>query len=171
MIINVSGVSLIAEVGLDALRDVAKTCKERGQQLVFVCTELMCAASSSLPTSTHWHRAAERRRSSTAGQHRCLNTRVTAAPVRIGHTVPVADRQRRSLRLRTRVTLFFSLTALVASLALAVVTYGVARNFLVDQRSQVILNQAVSERDDGASHALADPATSRPARSPPSCRT
>src|SRR5262249_28215081 len=33
---------------------------------------------------------------------------------------------------------------LVASLALAVVTYGVARNFLVDQRSQVILNQAVS---------------------------
>jgi len=41
MIINVSGVSLIAEVGLDALRDVAKTCAERGQQLVFVCTELM----------------------------------------------------------------------------------------------------------------------------------
>jgi anti-anti-sigma regulatory factor len=41
MIINLSGVSLIAEVGLDALRDVAKTCKERGQQLVFVCTELM----------------------------------------------------------------------------------------------------------------------------------
>jgi len=41
MIINVSGVSLIAEVGLDALRDVARTCAERGQQLVFVCTELM----------------------------------------------------------------------------------------------------------------------------------
>jgi anti-anti-sigma regulatory factor len=41
MIINLSGVSLIAEVGLDALRDVAKTCSERGQQLVFVCTELM----------------------------------------------------------------------------------------------------------------------------------
>ncbi len=56
----------------------------------------------------------------------------------------MADRQRRSLRLRTRVTLFFSLTALVASLALAVVTYGVARSFLVDQRSQVILTQAVS---------------------------
>jgi len=36
------------------------------------------------------------------------------------------------------------LTALVASLALAVVTYGVARNFLVDQRSQVIITQAVS---------------------------
>ena len=58
--------------------------------------------------------------------------------------MPVADRQRRSLRLRTRVTLFFSLTALVASLALAVVTYGVARNFLVDQRSKVIEAQAIS---------------------------
>ncbi len=41
-------------------------------------------------------------------------------------------------------TLFFSLTALVASLALAVVTYGVARNFLVDQRSKVIEAQAIS---------------------------
>jgi signal transduction histidine kinase len=40
--------------------------------------------------------------------------------------------------------MFFSLTALVAGLALAVVTYGVARNFLVDQRSDVILTQAVS---------------------------
>ncbi|MEY2401609.1 MAG: two-component system, OmpR family, sensor histidine kinase MtrB [Ilumatobacteraceae bacterium] len=40
--------------------------------------------------------------------------------------------------------MFFSLTALVASLALAVVTYGVARSFLVDQRSQAILTQAVS---------------------------
>jgi signal transduction histidine kinase len=36
------------------------------------------------------------------------------------------------------------LTALVASLALAVVTYGVARNFLVDQRSKVIEAQAIS---------------------------
>ena len=41
LVINLSGVSLIAEVGLDALRDVARTCSERGQQLVFVCTELM----------------------------------------------------------------------------------------------------------------------------------
>ena len=56
----------------------------------------------------------------------------------------MADRQRRSLRLRTRVTLFFSLTALVAGLALAVVTYAVARNFLVDQRSETILTQAVA---------------------------
>jgi two-component system, OmpR family, sensor histidine kinase MtrB len=42
------------------------------------------------------------------------------------------------------VTLFFSLTALVAGLALAVVTYAVARNFLVDQRSETILTQAVA---------------------------
>jgi two-component system sensor histidine kinase MtrB len=56
----------------------------------------------------------------------------------------VVDRQRRSLRLRTRVTLFFSLTALVAGLALAVVTYAVARSFLVDQRSETILTQAVA---------------------------
>jgi anti-anti-sigma regulatory factor len=41
LVINLSGVSLIAEVGLDALRDVARTCSERGQQLVFVCAELM----------------------------------------------------------------------------------------------------------------------------------
>ncbi len=38
LVINLSGVSLITEVGLDALRDVARTCTERGQQLVFVCT-------------------------------------------------------------------------------------------------------------------------------------
>jgi len=41
LVINLSGVSLIAEVGLDALREVAGTCAERGQPLVFVCTELM----------------------------------------------------------------------------------------------------------------------------------
>jgi len=41
MVVNLSCVSLIAEVGLEALRDVARTCAERGQQLVFVCTELM----------------------------------------------------------------------------------------------------------------------------------
>jgi anti-anti-sigma regulatory factor len=41
LVINLSGVPLIAEVGLEALRDVARTCSERGQQLVFVCAELM----------------------------------------------------------------------------------------------------------------------------------
>ena len=42
---------------------------------------------------------------------------------------------RRTLRLRTRVTLFFSLAAFLASLALAVVTYAVARSYLLDERS------------------------------------
>ena len=41
LVINLSGVSLLAEVGLEALRDVARICADRGQQLVFVCTELM----------------------------------------------------------------------------------------------------------------------------------
>lgn len=51
-------------------------------------------------------------------------------------------RRRRSLRLRTRVTLFFSLTALVASLALAVVTYAVARSVLIEQREETARAQA-----------------------------
>ena len=51
-------------------------------------------------------------------------------------------RRRRTLRLRTRVTLFFSLTALAASLGLAVVTYAVARSFLIDQRQQTAQTQA-----------------------------
>jgi anti-anti-sigma regulatory factor len=41
LVINLSGVSLLAEVGIEALRDVARVCADRGQQLVFVCTELM----------------------------------------------------------------------------------------------------------------------------------
>lgn len=51
-------------------------------------------------------------------------------------------RRRRTLRLRTRVTLFFSLTALVASLALAVVTYAVARSVLIEQRQETARSQA-----------------------------
>src|ERR1700712_2532236 len=62
------------------------------------------------------------------------------------HTVamPVAIRlrNRRKLRLRTRVTLFFSVTALVASLALAVVTYALARSVLTSQRTSVAKTQA-----------------------------
>jgi anti-anti-sigma regulatory factor len=41
LIINLSGVSLIAEVCLQALRDVAGSCTGRGQHVVFVCSELM----------------------------------------------------------------------------------------------------------------------------------
>ncbi|MCU1362022.1 MAG: mtrB [Ilumatobacteraceae bacterium] len=49
---------------------------------------------------------------------------------------------KRTLRLRTRATLAFSLTALAASLALAVVTYAVARNYLLDQRTSSAQSQA-----------------------------
>jgi two-component system, OmpR family, sensor histidine kinase MtrB len=57
--------------------------------------------------------------------------------------VAVTDQpRRRSLRLRTRVTLFFSLTALVASLALAIVTFVLARQFLVEQRTEAARIQA-----------------------------
>ena len=41
LVINLSGVSLLAEVGLEALREVARICADRGQQLVFVCAELI----------------------------------------------------------------------------------------------------------------------------------
>jgi anti-anti-sigma regulatory factor len=41
LVVNLSTVSLIAEVGLEALREIAQTCKARGQQVVFVCSELM----------------------------------------------------------------------------------------------------------------------------------
>ena len=51
-------------------------------------------------------------------------------------------RPRRALRLRARVTLFFALTALAASLGLAVVTYAVARNYLLDQRVSTAQSQA-----------------------------
>ena len=51
---------------------------------------------------------------------------------------------RRALRLRTRVTLFFSVTALVASLALGLVTYALARTFLTSQRESVARTQAFS---------------------------
>ena len=86
--------------------------------------------------------------------------------------MPVADRQRRSLRLRTRVTLFFSLTALVASLALAVVTYGVARNFLVDQRSQVDPHPGGRPTPRSVRSTLLQiPPVTRPTGRPPWCRT
>jgi len=51
-------------------------------------------------------------------------------------------RSRRTVRLRTRVTLFFSLATLLASLSLAVVTYLVARSYLLDQRTSVAESQA-----------------------------
>ena len=45
--------------------------------------------------------------------------------------------------MRTRVTLFFSLTALAAGLSLTAVTYTVARSYLLDQRTSVARQQAL----------------------------
>jgi signal transduction histidine kinase len=62
----------------------------------------------------------------------------------VDHTGRVVrrHRSRRTVRLRTRVTLFFSLATLLASLSLGVVTYAVARNYLLDQRTSVAKSQA-----------------------------
>ena len=65
-------------------------------------------------------------------------------------------RRRRTLRLRTRVTLFFALTALVTSLSLAVLTYAVARSFLIDQRMQVARTQAYNNARTVRDQLLAD---------------
>lgn len=46
------------------------------------------------------------------------------------------------MRLRTRVTVSFAVTALVASLGLAVATFVASRSFLIDQRQQTARNQA-----------------------------
>jgi two-component system, OmpR family, sensor histidine kinase MtrB len=51
-------------------------------------------------------------------------------------------RQRRSLDMRTRVTLLFALTALVAAAGLAVITYLVARANLIEQRTDAATQQA-----------------------------
>ena len=51
---------------------------------------------------------------------------------------------RRSLRLSTRVTLFFGLIALLAGLSLTALSYTFARNSLVDQRASTARSQAVS---------------------------
>jgi two-component system sensor histidine kinase MtrB len=76
--------------------------------------------------------------------------------------VPVtetAPRRRRTLRLRTRVTLFFSLTALVASVGLTVVTYAVARSFLTEQRNSVAQSQAFSNAQLVKTELLSNPST------------
>jgi len=57
------------------------------------------------------------------------------------NTAPVA--RDRSLRLRTRVTLFFALIALFAGTLLIGVTYGFARNNLLEQRSASAERQAI----------------------------
>jgi signal transduction histidine kinase len=63
------------------------------------------------------------------------------------------------VRLRTRVTVFFSLATLLASLSLAVVTYAVARNYLIDQRTSVAKSQAF-----GDARAVRDELRANPSR-------
>jgi anti-anti-sigma regulatory factor len=41
LVLNLTGVSLLAEVGLEALRELSRTCAARQQHVVFVCSELM----------------------------------------------------------------------------------------------------------------------------------
>lgn len=69
----------------------------------------------------------------------------------------------RSLRLRTRVTLFFALIALFAGLVLIGVTYGFARNSLLDERSASAKQQTFDNADavaDQLDAALVDPSVS-----------
>ena len=65
-------------------------------------------------------------------------------------------RGRTPLRLRTRVTLYFSLTALVASLGLALVSYAVARTFLIEQREQTARTQAYANAKTVRDQLLSD---------------
>jgi signal transduction histidine kinase len=65
-------------------------------------------------------------------------------------------RRRRTLRLRTRVTIFFSFTALVAGLALAVVTFAVSRSFLIDQREQTARAEAYANAKSVRDQLLSD---------------
>lgn len=51
-------------------------------------------------------------------------------------------RSRRSLRLRTRVTLFFTIAGLLASAGLSVASYYAARSYLLEQRDEVATRQA-----------------------------
>ncbi len=60
---------------------------------------------------------------------------------RAWHTLYVA--QERSLRLRTRVTLFFALIALFAGAVLIGVTYGFARSALLGRQDQTARDQAI----------------------------
>lgn len=63
----------------------------------------------------------------------------------------------RSLRLRTRVTLFFALIALFAGLVLIGVTYGFARNNLLDERTASAKQQTFDNAQDVAERLDATP--------------
>lgn len=71
--------------------------------------------------------------------------------------MPTSRRSRPSLRLRTRVTLFFGLAALLATLALAFVTYALSRSFLVDQRTSVARTQAFANAKTVSDQLMSNP--------------
>lgn len=73
------------------------------------------------------------------------------------HTCAVVSR-RPQLRLRTRVTVFFALIALVASFGLSVATYVFARNYLINERGTSARQQATTNADS-ANIALTDRGT------------
>ena len=64
---------------------------------------------------------------------------------------------RRTLRLRTRVTLFFAFIALLAGVVLIGVTYGFARNNLINERTTTAQNQAFVNADDVSEVLTNDP--------------
>ncbi len=63
----------------------------------------------------------------------------------------------RSLRLRTRVTLFFAFIAVLAGTVLTGVTYGLARNNLLDERTNAAKQQAFDHANDVAELLDSDP--------------
>jgi two-component system, OmpR family, sensor histidine kinase MtrB len=64
---------------------------------------------------------------------------------------------RRSLRLRTRVTLFFAFIALLAGIVLIGVTYGFARNNLINERTDSAQIQALANANDVSALLTTDP--------------
>ena len=73
----------------------------------------------------------------------------------LSQNAPVA--RRRTLRLRTRITLFFVFIALLAGTVLIGVTYGFARNNLLDERSDDARQQAFSNADQVSRRLTDDP--------------
>jgi anti-anti-sigma regulatory factor len=41
LVVNLTGLSAVSDTGLTGLRSLARTCRDRGQQLIFVCANLM----------------------------------------------------------------------------------------------------------------------------------
>ena len=72
------------------------------------------------------------------------------------NTDPVA--RRRTLRLRTRVTLFFAFIALLAGVVLIGVTYGLTRNNLLDEDQNAAQQQALANADLVREQLTLDPA-------------